>query len=408
MSISDPRFAQSGLIARVKALLLQPTATWDVIDVEPATIGGLYRSYVIPLTAIPAVCTFIGLLAFGYGGLAFSFRPSPVWLAVQFVVSYALSLAMVFVLALVIEALAPNFGAVRDRTQAFKLAAYAPTASWVAGVFSLLPALGIIGLLGGLYALYTLYKGLPKLMKAPQDKAGPYFAVVLVVAVVVTLVIGMVTSAVMMAGMGGPFGVGGPFGARSAVLGAAGGDRLSGTVAVPGAGSVDLAKLQAAAERAQLAAKQAQSGTAPAAVDPAVLKDLLPAAIGGLARGDVSAESGGAGGTQASSAEATYTQGDKNLHLEVTDLGGAAALVGMAGAFNVNSSKQTATGYEKVGKVNGQMTVENYDTASQHGEFSVIVGDRFSVKATGDKVTMDELKAAVGSVPAARLEGLGK
>ena len=405
MSISDPRIAHAGLIARVKALLLQPTATWDTIDGEAATIGGLYRGYVIPLTAIPAACTFIGLLVFGYGGLAFSFRPSPIWLGVQLVVGYALSLAMVFVLALVIEALAPNFGGIKDRTQAFKVAAYAPTASWVAGVFSLLPALGIIGLLGGLYALYTLYKGLPKLMKAPQDKAGPYFAVVLVVAVVVYIVIGAITGAVMMAGMGGPFG---PFGAGRSALGAASSDRLSGTVAVPGAGSIDLAKLQAASERAQLAAKQAQSGTVPAAVDPSVLKDLLPATVGGFARTDVSAASGGAGGTQASSAEATYTQGDQNLHLEVTDLGNASALVGMASAFNVNSSKQTATGYEKVGKVNGQMTVENYDTASRHGEFSVIVGERFSVKATGDKVTMDSLKAAVNAIPASRLEGLGK
>ncbi len=405
MSISDPRIAQSGIVARVKAVLTQPTAVWDTIDGEAATIGGLYRGYVIPLAAIPAVCGFLGRLVFGYGGFGFAFRPSPVWLAAQLVVGYALSLAMVFILALVIEALAPNFGGVKDRTQAMKVAAYAPTASWVAGVFSLIPMLGIIGLLGGLYALYTLYRGLPKLMKAPQDKAGAYFAVVLVVAIVISIVIGMLTAAVTF-GMGGPFGMG----SRGLVVGSVGGNagQVAGTVVVPGAGSVDLGKLQAASERAQLAARQVQSGAAPAAVDPAALKDLLPPAVGGLARTDVSSESGGAGGQQASAAEATYTQGDQSLHLQVTDLGAASAMVGMAGAFNINSSKQTSTGYEKVGKVDGRMTVETYDNASHHGEFSVIVGDRFSVKATGDKVAMNDLKAAVGAVATSRLEAMGK
>jgi hypothetical protein len=208
MSVVEPGSAGSSLIGRVKSLLTQPSATWDVIDSEPASIGALYRSYILPLAAIPVVCNLVGMLAFGMGSIfGISFRPSPVWLIAQAIVSYALSLAMVYVLALIIEALAPNFGGTKDRIQAFKVAAYAPTASWVAGVFGLLPSIAVLEVIGGLYSLYLLYLGLPKLMKAPQDKAMPYFAVVLVVAIVVGILIGIVTSSVSR--MGGPLHVAG-------------------------------------------------------------------------------------------------------------------------------------------------------------------------------------------------------
>jgi hypothetical protein len=80
----------------------------------------------------------------------------------------------------------------------------------------------------------------------------------------------------------------------------------------------------------------------------------------------------------------------------------------MAGAFNVQSSKETASGYEKVGKVDGRMTQESYDRTSRHGEYSVLVADRFMVQATGDGVSIDDLKAAVGAVGAGQLEGLAK
>jgi hypothetical protein len=398
MSIVEPGTAPSGLVARVKAILTQPTAAWDVIDLEPATIGGLYRGYVIPLAAIPHICSFIGLAVFGVGAFGFSYHPSIVWLAVQSVVGYVLGLAMVYVLALIIDGLAPTFDASKNQIQAFKLAAYAPTASWVVGVFNLYPALGIVGLLGGIYALFTLYKGLPRLMKAPQEKAGPYFVVVLVVAIVIGLVIGMATSAIGRMGMGGAMGMGGM----------ADRGHLSGVVNVPGKGSVDLARLQAAAERAEAASKQMQSGNAPPATDPEVLKGLLPASVGAFARSEVSASSGGVGGMQGSGAEGTYAKGDARIHLEVTDLGAAGALAGMAGAFNVKSTKETATGYEKVGRVDGRMTQESYDTASRHGEYGVMVGDRFMVQATGDGVSMDELKAAVGAVGVSRLEAMAK
>ncbi len=148
MTIAED-FNRSSLVGRVKAILLKPAETWGVISAEPATVKGLYTGYAAILAAIPPL---VGAI-------------------VGAVFSYVLTLAMVFVLALIIDALAPSFDGGKNQIQALKVAVYAYTAAWVAGIFSLVPALGILGFLGGLYSLYLLYLGLPRLMNAPQAKA---------------------------------------------------------------------------------------------------------------------------------------------------------------------------------------------------------------------------------------------
>ena len=394
MTIIEPGSARAGLVARVKSLLLQPSATWDDVDREPATVGGLMTGYVMILAAIPAICGTIGMVVFGVGAFGFNYRPPLVWALGQGILGYALSLGMVFVMALIIDGLAPSFGGTKDRIQAFKLAAYAPTASWVAGVFGLLPSLAVVALLGGLYSLYILFRGLPKLMKVPQERAGGYFAVVLVIAIVVSFVIAMITSSLMsMSRMAG---------------GGLGGAPMAGTVKVPGQGEVDLAKLEAASKAIEAASKQMESGEGPAPTDPDILKAYLPASLGGFNRTEVSSSTGGMGGIQGSGSEGRYEKGEARLTLRVVDLGSAGALAAMAGAFNVKSSKETASGYEKIGKVDGRLTQESYDKSSRHGEYSVLVADRFMIQAEGDGVGVDELKSAVNAVGVSRLEGLAK
>ncbi len=112
---------------------------------------------------------------------------------------FVLALAGTFVLALIIDGLAPTFGGQKNQVQALKVAAYSSTASWVAGIFMILPTLGWLGILG-LYSLYLLYLGLPRVMKAPQDKAMGYTVIVIVCAIVLYVVIGAITVAVVGTG----------------------------------------------------------------------------------------------------------------------------------------------------------------------------------------------------------------
>ena len=184
------------LVDRVKNILLTPRTEWEVIDAEPTTVADLYKGYIIPLAAIGPVASAIGALAFGYRGFGISYRPPVGTVLASAFVTYLLTLGGVYVLALIIDALASNFGGTRDQMQALKAAAYSSTASWVAGIFALIPALSVLGILG-LYSLYLLYLGLPVLMKVPEDKALGYTGVVVIAAILLFLVIGLVAGTFM-------------------------------------------------------------------------------------------------------------------------------------------------------------------------------------------------------------------
>jgi len=173
--------SSTGLVARVQNILLRPAAEWDVIAAEPASVGSLYTGYACILAAIPAVASILGTLLFGRSLLVFGI--------VMAILTYVISLVTVFVVAFIIDALATNFGAQKNQIQALKLVVYSFTASWVAGILDIVPALGLIAALAGFYSLYLLYLGLPKLMLSPPDKTTGYFVVSLLIAIGVNVVL---------------------------------------------------------------------------------------------------------------------------------------------------------------------------------------------------------------------------
>ena len=121
------------LIERVKSILLQPKETWATIDTEATDTATLFTSYAMVLAAIPAVCGFIGMSLIGVGGFGMTLRVPLVAGLVNMLVSYVLSLVGLFVLGLVIDALAPTFGGQKSPIQALKVAVYASTAAMLGG-----------------------------------------------------------------------------------------------------------------------------------------------------------------------------------------------------------------------------------------------------------------------------------
>ena len=188
------------LVSRVKGILLNPKNEWATIDTEPATVGGLYSGYIIPLAAIPAIAGFIGTSIIGYNFMGVSGKTPMGTGLTHAVVGFVMSLISVYVMALIIDALAPNFGGQKSQIQALKVAAYSSTASWIAGIAMILPTLGILAIVG-LYSLYLLYVGLPVLMKAPAEKAMGYTVVVIIASIVLYVVVGAVVIAVAGTGM---------------------------------------------------------------------------------------------------------------------------------------------------------------------------------------------------------------
>lgn len=396
MSDIGPAPTGNPLVERVKAILLSPKIEWPRIEAEPATIADIYKKHVIPLAAIGPVASFIGQMAFGTSILGITYRPPLMFALSTAITGYVVTLVMVYVMALVIDALAPQFSAVKNQTAAFKVAAYSATAGWVAGIFGILPALWILGILGGLYSLYLIYLGLPVLMKAPQDKAVGYIAVVILVMIVAGLLITAIT-----ASFSSMFG--GGIGASMADRGS-----VSGTMTVPGVGTIDAGKLEEASRKMEAVAERAKTGQPGPAIPPAALQALMPGAIAGLARTSIEGGTASAAGIGGSNAEARYGSGDNSIRLSITDMGAMGGLAALGGALNIESSKQSGTSYEKIGKVDGRMTTEKYDSATKSGTYSTIVADRVMVEADGNGPSIDVLKAAVASVDLGKVAALAK
>lgn len=52
------------IVARAKGLITRPREEWEAIAGEPTDTASLFKGYVAPLSAIPAVAGFIGLAVF--------------------------------------------------------------------------------------------------------------------------------------------------------------------------------------------------------------------------------------------------------------------------------------------------------------------------------------------------------
>jgi hypothetical protein len=112
------------------------------------------------------------------------------------VIKYLLTFVGVYVVALIIDALAPTFNGTKNFANALKVSSYFPTPFWLCGVFALIPGLRVLSILG-LYGLYLLYVGLSPLMKAPEDKSLIYAAAVIVCAIVLSIIIGAIVTAIV-------------------------------------------------------------------------------------------------------------------------------------------------------------------------------------------------------------------
>lgn len=181
------------LVDRVKNIIMNPRAEWPVIAGESATVGSLYTGYILILAAIGPIAMVIRSPLIGFP-LA--------------IVTYLISLGVIYVIALIADALAPTFGGEKNFVDALKLTAYAHTAAWVAGIFRLLPWIGaVLVLLATLYSIYTFYLGAPFLRKSSAEKAAGYTIVVVLCAIVLSwivfgVVLGMIFGGAALTGMG--------------------------------------------------------------------------------------------------------------------------------------------------------------------------------------------------------------
>jgi len=184
-----------GIIARAKGVTTNPTAEWQKIAGETTAPGKVLMGYAVPLMLIGPVAAVIGQSLFGITTPFGTIRLGMGAIITTAVLGFVMSVISLYVVSWVASALAGNFGGRKDFPAAFRLVAYALTASWIGGIFGLFPAIASIGLLFSLYSFYLFYKGAAPVVGVLPEKAAIYTVVTVVAAIVVNVVAAVILSA---------------------------------------------------------------------------------------------------------------------------------------------------------------------------------------------------------------------
>jgi hypothetical protein len=438
-----------GLLSRIKNIVLSPNAEWPVIAPEPTTASQLYVGYVMPLALLAALIGFLRMSVLGVSsGFGNSFR-MPISSGLTYTLMILVSaLFGVFVVGLIINALAPSFAGTKDQRQALKVAAYSLTPAMLSSVLALSPILAtLLQLLAGLYGIYVLYLGLPVLMQSPKEKAFGYTASVVVCTILVGIVF-MILSAVAHIG-----------GARPGLLGASGADRAAEQAAARDQGAATVGNVlgnalgtdakgkagltaalsnlvKAGAESQGQSSNAANAAPADAAqnapspmsaagglltalggamggphrvdtVDFKTLEGMLPPSLPGMKRTQAQGENQGAVGVKTSSAKAEYADSNgAGVHIEIADISGVSGLMDLAGGLIQNTTSESDSGYEKDVAIGGRTVHEKYDARNKQGDLSIVLAKRFSVDISGNGVGMSSLEQSLGQIDLARLESM--
>ena len=405
------------VIDRAKAILLSPRSEWPVIAAEPASAASLYTGYFMLLAAIPAVAGFIKGSLIGHS--VFGVRITTPFMSglMGMVLGYALGLVVLYVVAMIVNALAPKFEGQKNQVQALKAVGYAWTAAWVAGIAVIVPGIGwLLALAGGVYSIYLLYLGLPHTMKCPPEKSAIYTLVTVIAAIVLGWIVGLLIAAVtgMGALAGGMLGSATGGGGSSSNVSVDPDSRMGQVMDIgrrleEAGKQMDQARASGNADeqgRALGALMGAVTGSTDAdgqvveAVAADRLRALLPDSIGNMRRTSISASRSGAMGMQMSEASAEYADagGSNRVSVEIQDMAAMSGMMAMAGAFGVDQSRETDGAYERTFTRDGQLISEEWNANSNRGKYSVVIGNRFRLEATGRVDRIDDLRNVVGQL----------
>ncbi|HJS79691.1 MAG TPA: Yip1 family protein [Vitreimonas sp.] len=172
------------ILSRAFGLLREPKKEWEQIKAEETTVPNILIGYVAPLAAIPPICDLIGQSLFNYA-LQVEFGQA----VIRAIVTWLVTIGLAFFMGVLVNALAETFEAEKNDLGAQKIAAYSLTPALLSGFFSLWPPLWWLSLFALAAAVYLVYRGLPILMRAPEETTRGYTAAVTIGALVGLIVL---------------------------------------------------------------------------------------------------------------------------------------------------------------------------------------------------------------------------
>jgi len=179
---------------RAKEVLTQPQNIWQTIKNEGQSVKDTYQNYLFVMAAVPALCGFIGTILV-YGTVFSNLLGQAIF--------YGFMLGVPYLIAIVIEQLAPHFEGKAERNEAFNLAVYSNTPGYAVGLLALIPnaTIGLVGSLLALYGIYIFLQGVPQMTTVPAKHAMKLTLAVAAIMIVIQIILWLIVMAVAIGGV---------------------------------------------------------------------------------------------------------------------------------------------------------------------------------------------------------------
>jgi hypothetical protein len=192
----------SRLVTRAANIVLRPESEWAAIARERPGAGDVFWCHLVPLSLIPPLA-YAGSVLIGREGALQRF--ADLGAALRFALlsacgGFIASLLSVAAVALAVRAVVPLYAPRPGFGDAFRVAAYAGTPVWLAGIVLLVPLdrfplLSAAILVAFMHCMFLFYLGLHHVAKVPRGDAAVCTAIVVFAGLILSSVAGYYGSA---------------------------------------------------------------------------------------------------------------------------------------------------------------------------------------------------------------------
>jgi hypothetical protein len=183
---------------RILDILRRPSAAWQAIAAEPATVGALALRYIVPLCLVPSIAIAIGIAWFGSNSVPLhGYSLSSASALATGVRDFVFLVLTLFLLALIFHVFC-RIGESRSKlpyVEALKVATFGAVPVLLAGAVLVLPALVVVTIVAGLHSLVLLNQGLRAVMGVSASESPMLLAMSMVVLTLASMALGGIAAA---------------------------------------------------------------------------------------------------------------------------------------------------------------------------------------------------------------------
>lgn len=183
-------------LRRITYLVFRPAAEWALIAREPTSVDVMLRRYILPLSALAPIATFIGMTVFDGSWDAdqgYLVPPDQIFNAAA--TTFFGIVGSIFALAAIMALIAPMYQSKRDYLGALKVAAHGASPLLLSGVTLVLPAMIVVSMVALCHTLFLYYVGSAAVLQIRKDQAE-FIGVSLLLLTFVSMMGGMMAAAI--------------------------------------------------------------------------------------------------------------------------------------------------------------------------------------------------------------------